>query len=204
MPAIRTREPEALGCCYPAGHRYLEARPRREHQGQTPQGRPAGGQRRNGNDFFYGFVAPGHTHIPPSRGEVAGDFTDVALGGGLDYFFSPRFSFGGEIATTFYRRKLPSQRRVTPVAWVQFNGAFHFNSGDATKRFVPFISIGGLGASFADSGLNEGWNYGGGVHLWGKGRFGARLEFRRVILPVSIEAHSGGRFTTIRLGLAFR
>ncbi len=153
---------------------------------------------------LYGFVAPGITSLPASRKERSGEHTDVAIGGGLEKYVWHRFSFGGEAAITPYERDLPPRSVAfePPAFWVQFNGTYHLNFGDTTKRFVPFASAGAGLTSFAASGVDTGWNYGAGFHLWTKGRLGARIEYRKVIEPVG--DFRGGSFRTIRLGLAFR
>lgn len=154
--------------------------------------------------LIYGFVAPGTTNLPDSRREKSGKHTDVAIGGGLEKFAWRRFSFGGEAAITPYERDLPlrSVAFEPPVFWIQFNGTYHLNFGNTSKHFVPFASAGVGLTSFAASGVDSGWNYGAGFHLWTKGRLGARIEYRKIIEPVG--AFRGGRFSTIRFGVAIR
>ena len=153
---------------------------------------------------FYGFAAPGVTSLPASRKERSGEHTDVSIGVGLEKYAWRRFSFGGEAAETPYERDLPprSVAYEPPAFWVQFNGTYHLNFGDTTKRWVPFASAGVGLTSFAASGIDGGWNYGAGFHLWTKGRLGARIEYRRIIEPVG--DFRGGSFRTVRFGLAVR
>lgn len=154
--------------------------------------------------LFYGFIAPGTTNLPDSRKEKSGKHTDVAIGGGLEKYVWRRFSFGGEAAITPYERDLPPRSVAVepPAFWVQFNGTYHLNFGDTTRRFVPFASAGVGFTSFAASGVDTGWNHGAGFHLWSKGRLGARIEYRKIIEPEG--NFRGGSFRTIRFGLAFR
>lgn len=154
--------------------------------------------------LLYGFAAPGTTSLPASRKGKSGKHTDVAIGGGVDKFAGRYFSFGGEAAITPYEREQP-QRTVAfepPVLWIQFNGTYHLHVGRATQHFVPFASVGVGITSFAGSGANEGWNYGAGFHLWAAKRWGARIEYRKIIEPIG--DYSGGSFRTVRIGLAFR
>lgn len=153
---------------------------------------------------FYGFVAPGLTSLPASRKEKSGEFSDVAIGGGVDKYVGRRISFGGEAGQTPYERDFPPRTVAfePPAFWVQLNGTYHLNFGDSTRRFVPFASIGVGLTSLAASGVDTGWNYGAGFHLWTKGRLGARIEYRKIIEPVS--DFRGGSFGSIRFGLAIR
>ena len=152
---------------------------------------------------FYGFVAPGVTSLPASRKEESGDYANAVIGAGLEKYLRNRLSFGGEMAESFFNKKLSSHSVAFEpgIFWVQFNGTYHLNFGDGTRRFVPFASA-GVGVIALGSEPDTGWNYGAGFHLWTKGRLGVRIEYRRIIEPVG--DFRGGSFRTVRFGLAVR
>src|SRR5215207_9230924 len=57
---------------------------------------------------FYGFVAPGVTSLPASRKEESGDYANAVIGAGLEKYLRNRLSFGGEMAESFFKKKLSS------------------------------------------------------------------------------------------------
>lgn len=116
----------------------------------------------------YAFVAPGALIANGSGGDNTGV---LHLGGGFEVFAARNFAVGGEGGYL-----APFRAFGGGLGTFSANGSYHFYGGDSDRKAVPFVT-GGYTMLFRGDTASGG-NFGGGVTLWPKERFGIRVEAR--------------------------
>jgi hypothetical protein len=116
----------------------------------------------------YGFIAPGALI---ANGGGGGSTGALHLGGGFEIFAARNLTVGGEVGYI-----APFRAFGDGLGTFSANGSYHFYAGDSDRKVVPFVT-GGYTMLFR-GGTTSGGNFGGGVTLWPKERFGIRLEAR--------------------------
>ena len=154
---------------------------------QSASGTPA----RAVGGLGYGFVGVGAV---TSGGESMGTWH---VGGGGEAVIRDAIGIGAEIGYLNWLEE-PDE---SGLGVFSVNGSYHFNGGEASRRFRPFLT-GGYTLGFAADGHENLFNVGGGVDYWLKPKVGLRVEFRDHVW--SGDGEDTLHFWSVRFGVTFR
>ena len=138
----------------------------------------------------YGFVGLGAV---TSSGESMGTWH---VGGGGEAVIRDAIGIGAEIG---YLNGL-EEPDESGLGVFSLNGSYHFNGGEASRRFRPFLTA-GYTLGFAADGHENLFNIGGGVDYWLKPKVGLRVEFRDHVWSGDEDTL---HFWSVRFGVTFR
>jgi hypothetical protein len=119
----------------------------------------------------------------------------VEWGGGVEWAIVPAIGVAAELRAVHL-----SETPEYPGGFASVNGTYHFRQPPrGRKAWAPFATGGySLGPD-----RQPGFNFGGGVNYWSRGRAGARLEVRTTGLQ-NTRIPGTGRFEPIDWSVAFR